>query len=154
MFRGVFQAKLLEHWHSIKQDQPFPLKRSFRPQNFPSFLGQFAFVTVEKDKTFTDTLTGSVIIEALQLSEDTQKLTDPADQTIKRTLHKMLVETATAAEPMFFTGKLTPQGLHPVNFSTLILPFSNTDPTEKLESLLLAFDFTKYTSSNFFALPK
>lgn len=150
-FRAQFQQEILEHWQEIKGSNRFPQRRDFRPQKFPKFLGQLAIVNVKEGATFADRLTGGTVCEVLRLSDGSEKLTAPSDQKIAATIQRMLAEAFKAEEPMYYTGRFTPDTRPPIDFSTLVIPFVEKDGTEIPESLLLAFDFTKHATTNLFA---
>lgn len=150
-FRAAFQQEVLDHWQTIAKGQQFPCKKEFRPQLFPHFLGQFAIISVSENHEFSDRLTGGIVCDVLKLPDGPKKLMAPPDTNVRETLFRMFREMAETAEPMYYTGRFTPNTRPPIEFSALALPFAEKAPCDKLESILFAFDFTKHATTNLFA---
>jgi len=148
-FLAKFQAQILEHWHQIAHNKRFPNKQDFRPQNFPRYLPQLAIVSVEGDNNFTDRLTGNTVSEVLLHSKGRSTLMNEAADHASCVVHNMLGQTSRSEKPMYFEGKFLPSQndpfstTHTVEFSALVLPFSQNSEGENIDSLLLAFDFSK-----------
>lgn len=151
--RAHFQQEILDHWREIKGNKKIPSKREFRPQNFPRFLAQLAIVSVDEHNAFSDRLTGGIVCDVLKLSDGSAKLVAVPDRKIRESIDYMLLEAKTEAEPMYYTGRFHPPLRPPVDFSVLIIPFTEREDINQPSALLLAFDFTKHTSSNLFAAP-
>ena len=145
---GAFQAEIYEHWCQIKHDRHYPDKREFRPQKFPRFLPQMAIVSVAGSEDFGDRLTGATILEVLKLKKSSDRLVDPADANVRSVVRTMLREAAKATAPMYFKGQFNPLDATPIDFTALVLPFSHNGEQDILDTLMLAFDFTKHRSIN------
>jgi hypothetical protein len=141
--RAKFQEQILEHWQQIQQNRRYPLKRDFRPQMFPRYLPQLAIVEVEDSEHFTDRLTGTTVSEVLRLSAGRERLVAPSDENISNVVRSMLGKTSEEEQPMYFEGTFEPEESTAFDFTALVLPFSVDDPEDEMETLLLAFDFSR-----------
>lgn len=147
-FQATFQQEILEHWRDIRANKPLPKRRDFRPQKFPKSLGQLAIVNVHEDLNFSDRLTGGLVCEVLKLPSGPEKLFGITDENIRHLILKMLTETVEAGTPMYYEGSFNPAERPQIDFSVIILPFAENEDVEKPESLLLAFNFKKHTTTN------
>lgn len=119
------------------------MKRDFRPQMFPKYLPQLAIVSVEGEQGFTERLTGSTVSEVLRLNTGDAPFVAPSDKNISKVVHNILGKANKAKGPMYFEGILEPQTSISVNFSALVLPFSYEAEADRMDSLLLAFEFNR-----------
>ncbi len=142
-----FQRDLLEHWRSIQMDRRYPEKKAFRPQKFPKFLPQLAIVSI-KAGHFDDRLTGATVSEVLRLSDSHNTLVSPRDENIRSVMTGILVDAVKATGPVYFKGELTPTGSSPIDFTALVLPFSQRAFDEEPDTLMLAFDFSRRGSDD------
>ena len=148
-FQAGFQSQILNHWKEIQSEDSFPLKRKFRPQKFTSVLSQLAIVGIDSEERFFDRLTGGTISEILKLPNAGNALTSPPDENIHTLMQLMLKEARNISEPIYFTGRFSPNGRPAIDFSILILPFADNDDN-KLDQLLLAFDFSQQPQEELF----
>lgn len=148
-FLAKFQEKILEHWHQIAKDKCYPSKQDFRPQNFPKYLPQLAIVSVDGDNNFAARLTGNTVSEVLLHSTGRSTLVNEAADHASCVVRNMLGQTNRSQKPMYFEGKFLRNQddpsctTHTVEFSALVLPFSQNSKSKNIDSLLLAFDFSK-----------
>ncbi len=142
-FQAEFQEHILEHWQQIQQDKRFPSKRDFRPQNFPKYLPQLAIVAVDENETYADRLTGTAVSEILKLADGEEQLVAPSNENVRKVIKNILDQAKNSDHPVYFEGKFTLESNRPIGFSVLVLPFSLDEPHEKIDSLLLAFNFSK-----------
>ena len=142
--KASFLADIFGHWCEIREDRRFPDKRNFRPQKFPKFLPQIAMVTRTADGTYEDRLTGDMVVEVLRLRQSHSSLTQATDSYVRDIVHGMLDATAHADAPMYFKGKFRPEHISPIDFTSLVLPFSYSGAAEVLDTIMLAFDFSKH----------
>ncbi len=143
---GAFQAEILDHWREIQHGRRYPDKREFRPQKFPRFLPQLAIVSVNGEDDYDDRLTGATVLEVLRLSKSHDRLVDPADGNVRELVRNMLSSTAKADAPMYFKGQFQPEETRPIDFTALVLPFSHNGDADVLDTMMLAFDFSKRQS--------
>jgi hypothetical protein len=144
--KSTFQVEVFDHWREIRGDRIFPDKRDFRPQKFPKFLSQIAMVAVLDGKSYEDRLTGDMIIEVLRLRQNHDRLVAPTDPAIRNVVHSMLDAASLALAPMYFKGRFLPQNANPTDFSALVLPFSHNGMADLLDTVMLAFDFSKHSA--------
>ncbi|NVJ97655.1 MAG: PAS domain-containing protein [Alphaproteobacteria bacterium] len=138
-----FQQDLLDHWRDIQQSRRFPDKRAFRPQKFPKFLPQLAIVSVNDHKEFDDRLTGAAVSEVLKLNSQDDRLVAAPDTSIRTLMLDILGRAIDAREPIYFKGRFRPDASSAIPFTALVLPFSHNGDEDILDTLMLAFDFSK-----------
>lgn len=143
---GAFQAEILDHWREIQQGRRYPDKREFRPQKFPRFLPQLAIVSVNGENDYDDRLTGATVLEVLQINKTQGRFVDPSDGNIRELVRDMLSSTAKADAPMYFKGQFRPEETRPIDFTALVLPFSHNGDADVLDTMMVAFDFSKRQS--------
>ena len=148
-FEASFQEQMLSHWRQIQNNRRFPDKRKFRPQNFPKFLPQLAMVSMDHDKKFDDRLTGETVSEVLRLEESGSKLVRPADAGIRAIVETMLEDATRADGPLYFKGSFKLSESSSVDFTALILPFSHDDMEDEMDTLMLAFNFSRKNGTPF-----
>jgi hypothetical protein len=144
--KTTFQVDIFDHWREIKGEHTFPDKRDFRPQKFPKALSQIAMVAVLDGESYEDRLTGDMIIEVLRLRQNNDRLVTPSDPAIRDVVQGMLDAAYHALAPMYFKGRFLPQNSNPVDFSSLVLPFSHNGTHEILDTMMLVFDFSKHSA--------
>lgn len=138
-----FQQELLAHWRDIQQNRRFPDKRKFRPQKFPKFLPQLAIVSVNADQKFEDRLTGATVAETLRLKGQHDRLVAPIDVPTRAVMQDILGRGAKADGPIYIRGKFKQENSCGISFSALVLPFSHNSDEDILDTLMLAFDFSR-----------
>jgi|GEM_PF-1431297 len=142
-FEARFQQDLLNHWREIQHNRKFPDKREFRPQKFPKFLPQLAIVSICGSNDYDDRLTGATVSEVLKLDRSHGRLVSPPDGAVKTIIHDMLDRAAKANGPIYFKGNFQPAESASIPFTVLVLPFSHNGDADVLDTLMLAFDFSK-----------
>ncbi|WP_262691363.1 PAS domain-containing protein [Kordiimonas aestuarii] len=141
---GAFHKDIFNHWREILHGRRYPNQREFRPQKFPKYLPQIAIVSVSGVDEYDDRLTGDTVLEVLRLRQNHDRLVEPHDENVREVVRAMLNESALAGTPMYFKGKFQPDGAKPIDFTALVLPFSHNDETDILDTMMLAFDFSKH----------
>ncbi len=142
-FEARFQQDLLNHWREIQHNRKYPDKREFRPQKFPKFLPQLAIVSINETNDYDDRLTGATVSEVLKLDRNQARLVSPPDGAVKTIIHDMLDRAAKANGPIYFKGNFQPAESASIPFTALVLPFSHNGDADVLDTLMLAFDFSK-----------
>ncbi|MFC4346936.1 PAS domain-containing protein [Kordiimonas lipolytica] len=142
-FDARFQQDLLDHWREIQHNRKYPDKREFRPQKFPKFLPQLAIVSINGTEKFDDRLTGATVSEVLRLKGNHDRLVSPPDGAVKSIIHNMLSQASKAKGPVYFRGNFQPADSPTIPFTALVLPFSHNGDEDVLDTLMLAFDFSK-----------
>lgn len=146
--QATFLTEVFDHWREIRADARFPDKRAFRPQKFPKFLSHIAMVAVVQSEgqppSYEDRLTGDMIIDVLRLRQNNDRLASARDLGVRDVVHGMLDATLRAGTAMYFRGQLQPERANPVDFSALLLPFCQSETAGGLDTILLAFDFSKH----------
>lgn len=145
LHKATFQADIFDHWREIRGSGTFPDKRDFRPQRFPKFLPQIAIIAIT-DHGFEDRLTGDMVIEVLRLRQNHDPLAAPSDPAVRDTVLGILNAAVQARSPMYFKGRFLLANANPVDFSALALPFSHSDTPDRLDTVMLAFDFSKHNA--------
>ncbi|SDD55623.1 PAS domain-containing protein [Kordiimonas lacus] len=138
-----FQQDLLNHWREIQHNRKYPDKREFRPQKFPKFLPQLAIVSIAGSNDYDDRLTGATVSEVLKLQGTHDRLVSPPDAAVKQIIHDMLNRASKANGPIYFKGNFQPAESASIPFTALVLPFSHNGDADVLDTLMLAFDFSK-----------
>ncbi|WP_417450263.1 PAS domain-containing protein [Kordiimonas sp.] len=141
---GEFQKNIFEHWQQIQRSTAYPIQRDFRPQKFAKYLSQIAVVSVNRKGEYADRLTGDTISEVLQLGPHKGRLVEPQDVNIRDVMHTMLNETILADAPMYYKGSFIPTDHRRIDFTALVLPFSYDAAAGQLDTMMLAFDFSKH----------
>lgn len=143
-FSSPFQARLVDHWLTIKGAKNLPLKREFRPQLFPNFLSQFAMISLGKSVEQHQTrIIGAAVAEVLALSSAKAHILATRNPFLSQSLERMLDAAVALPHPSYYRMTLNHDSrLNAFDFTVIALPFRSKAESASHDIMLLGFDFS------------